>query len=123
MRRLLAAALVACSCAPAARAPGDAAAAAPDAGTSSPATGVREVDPDAPYPGLSPPALLDADAKTLLAVSPDGRHAVVSNDVLRSCTNNPHSGPPCDPSYDIALRLVAAGSGSLGVRGRTATFS
>src|SRR5437588_160555 len=137
MRSLIAAALVACSCAPAAKVPGDAAAAAPDPGTSSPAPtdagtpapapipSVRKLDPDAPYPGVAPPALLDPDAKTLLAVSPDGRHAIVANDVLRFRTGNPHSGPPCDPSYDIDLRLVTAGSGTaaLGVSGRSADFS
>ena len=129
MRGLLAAALVASSCVSTARAPGGAA--APDAGSSAPDAGtppatpaVREVDPDAPYPGNAP-TLLDGDTKTLLAVSRDGRYAVVSNDVLRFCTNNPHSGPPCDPSYDIPLRLVTAGAASLalGVSGRSAEFS
>jgi hypothetical protein len=132
MRGLLAAALVASSCAPAATVPSGTAAAVPDAGSGVPDAGtptappaVREVNPDAPYPGVAPPALLDPDTKTLFAVSPDGRHALVSNDVLRSCTNNPHSGPPCDPSYDIPFRLVTASSGSLalGIGGRSAVFS
>ena len=139
MRGLLAAALVASSCAPAATVPSGTAAAVPDAGPGAPDAGsgvpdagtppappaVREVNPDAPYPGVAPPTVLEPDTKTLLAVSPDGRHAVVSKDVLRFCTGNPHSGPPCDPSYDVPLRLVSPGSGSLalGVSGRSAVFS
>src|SRR4051812_44987572 len=78
--------LAACST----KSPSDSGSAAPPAQPAdTPDAGYREFDGTARYPGLSP-QLLEAGARTILAVSPDEQRAVVSHQLLTQCSCNPH---------------------------------